>query len=110
MPLTEQIFQSNRKINTVSGLTFFLVKIFISVIREAIYHVKGIYIRAFKSSFTRMAQSFHIWPSLALTQCREPIPSLLLLPATLPDSTTGRAVRGNVPGFTPCKTNSHLSF
>lgn len=101
----EQAFQSNRKINTVPSLKFSLVKIFTSAIREAIYHVKGVYTYAFKSSSTRMALSFHIWPSLMLTQCTEVILSLLPPPATRPDSTAGRVVRGNVPGksFTPCR-------
>jgi len=36
VPVMEQVFHSNRTINTVSGLKFFLVKIFTGVIREAI--------------------------------------------------------------------------
>lgn len=47
MPGAEQVFQSNRKISTGSCLKFVLVKIFIDVIREAIYHIKGIYMNTF---------------------------------------------------------------
>lgn len=95
----------NSKINTAPDLKFSLVKIFTSVIREAIYHVKAFYTYAFKSSSTRMALRFHTWPSLMSTQHTEVILSLLLPPATHPDSTAGRVVRGNAPGknFTQCK-------
>lgn len=82
------------------------------MIRGAIYHVKGIYTYAFGSSSTRMALNFHVWLSLVSTPCTEVIPTLLLPPATLPDSTTERVGRGNAPAknVTPCKTNSHLTF
>lgn len=47
MPVAEQVFQSNRKASTGSCLKLFLVKIFIDVIRKAIYHIKGIYTNTF---------------------------------------------------------------
>lgn len=67
---------------------------FTGVIRGAIYHVKGIYTYAFKGCPPRMALGFHGWPSFISTQHTEEIPSLLLLPATLPDFRAGRAVKG----------------
>lgn len=77
MPVMEQVYQGNRKINTVPGFKFIHVKIVRGVTREAIYHVKGIYTYAFKSSSTRMAQSFHMWLRFAPTQRTDPIPPAL---------------------------------
>lgn len=47
MPVAEQVFQTNKKVSTGSGLKSVLVGIFIDVIREAIYHIEGIYTNIF---------------------------------------------------------------